>query len=347
MINWSRILNGSPIDWLLEKSNPSIRYFTMRDILDKPEDNADVLEAKKAIPQSSVVQKILRKQNPGGFWEDPYSPYLPKYKSSYWTVMLLALVGMNRTNQELNKACEFLFTYQHDEGGFSTETSATASKEFDYLRRKGKELPSKKEFESSHIYENQLSCLTGNMAVALLRIGYEDDTRLRKAIKWLVGIQNSDGGWLCPYWKAHVRDKHGCFMGTICPMEAFSELPRRDLTDEVRKTISDGAEFLLVHKLFKADHHDYSIINPAWLELSFPWFGYNILRSLDVLTKLGYTRDNRMNEAIEILLRKRKSNGTWTLENSPTGRMQANLETKGQPSKWITLIALRVLKRLG
>jgi hypothetical protein len=347
MISWPKILNESPIEWLLEESNPSVRYFTMRDILDKPEDSGDVLATEKAISKSVIVEKILGKQNSGGYWEKPYSPYLPKYKSSYWTVMVLARLGMDRTNQKVRKACEFLFRYQHDEGGFSTETPATASKEYEYRRKKGKELPSKKEFESSHIYENQLSCLTGNMAAALLRIGYTDDARVKKAIGWLVRIQNNDGGWLCPYWKAHAKDKHGCFMGTICPMEAFSELPRYNLTEEIKKAISNGAEFLLIHRLFKAEHHNFNIINQSWLELSFPWFGYNILRSLDILTKLGYERDERMNDAIEILLQKRKTNGTWILENSPTGRMQANLETKGQPSKWITLIALRVLKRVA
>jgi hypothetical protein len=90
------------------------------------------------------------------------------------------------------------------------------------------------------------------------------------------------------------------------------------------------------------------VINKSWLNLSFPWFsGYNILRGLDVLTKLGYVKDERLNDAVEVLLQKRLSNGTWILESTPAGRMQVNIEVKGKPSKWITLIALRVLKRLS
>lgn len=84
------------------------------------------------------------------------------------------------------------------------------------------------------------------------------------------------------------------------------------------------------------------------MQLSFPSFaGYNILRGLDVLTKLGYVNGDRLDDAVEILLQKRQSNGAWILENSPEGRMQANIEMKGQPSKWITVIALRVLRRLS
>jgi hypothetical protein len=136
-------------------------------------------------------------------------------------------------------------------------------------------------------------------------------------------------------------------MGTICPTEAFSEIPGNNRTRDMKDAVSRSAEFLLMHRLFKADHHNYAVINKSWLELNYPWFaGYNILRGLDVLTKLGYSKDERLSDAVEVLLHKRQSNGTWILENSPEGRMQANIEKKGEPSKWITLIALRVLKRL-
>jgi hypothetical protein len=186
------------------------------------------------------------------------------------------------------------------------------------------------------------------MAAALIRIGYSGDARVKKALEWLAKVQNRDGGWLCPYWKAHMRDKHGCFMGTICALEALSEVPKQNLTSELKETVSRGAEFLLMHRLFKADHHDYRPINQAWLQLSFPWFaGYSFLRGLDVLTKLGYVKDERLSDAVEALLRKRLRSGAWILENSPQGRMQASIESKGKPSKWITLIALRVLKRLS
>lgn len=347
MIDWARIFSESPIEWLLEESNPSVRYLAQRDLLGKSKDDVEVVVTKKAISESAVVQRILRKQNPDGYWERPDNPYLPKYKSSYWTVMVLGRLGMDKANERVARACEFIFQFQNGDGGFSSESVGSASREFHYRRRKGKNLPSQEEFVSSLVFESQLSCLTGNMVSTLVRIGYSDDPRVKKALKWLVKVQNRDGGWLCPYWKAHVKDKHGCFRGAICSMEAFSEVPRENLTDEIKESVSKGAEFLLTHHLFKAEHHGYKIINKAWLELNFPWFGYSILRGLDVLTKLGYTKDRRLNDAVEVLMRKRQTDGAWILENSPTGRMQANVEVKNQPSKWITLIALRVLKRLS
>ena len=348
MVDWSKILEKSPIDWLLDKANPPVRYFTLRDILGKSDNDHQVTAAKQVISESQVVEKILQKRNPEGYWEEPDNPYHPKYKSSYWQIMTLGQLGMNKNDDRVKKACEYVFQFQLDSGGFSSYTPKQALKEYELLREKGKKLPTPNQWASAIVFEHQYSCLTGNVAAALIRIGYANDPRVRKALEWLVKIQNKDGGWLCPYWKAHVKDKHGCFYGTICPLEAFSEVKRENLTKEMNETIEKGAEFLLMHHIFKADHHGYKVINQSWLKPSFPWFyGYNILRGLDVLTKLGYVKDERLNDAVEILLQKRQSNGTWILESAPIGRMQTNIEAKGKPSKWITLIALRVLKRLG
>lgn len=148
---------------------------------------------------------------------------------------------------------------------------------------------------------------------------------------------------MCPYWKAHIKDVHSCFYGTICALEAFSEA--KMTSDIIRKTADRGAEFLLMHRLFKADHHDFQIINKRWLELSFPnFYSYDILRGLRVLGKLGYGSDKRCEDAVAILLSKQNARGRWVLESSPTGRMRVNLETKGGESEWITLDALRALK---
>jgi hypothetical protein len=209
-------------------------------------------------------------------------------------------------------------------------------------------IPSKKAWFDRHLCEGQLSCLTGNTVAALLRLGYEGDRRVQRAIEWLIKVQNRDGGWLCPYWSAHAKDKHGCFYGTIGPLAALSELPKRDRIHALRLTIERGAEFLLMHRLFKADHHNYSVMNKSWLKLCFPsFYRYSILHGLDVLTKLGYTKDRRMSDAIEILLRKQSRNGTWILESAPTGRMHTDLGVVGKPSKWLTMTALRILKRIS
>jgi hypothetical protein len=336
----------SLVGWLLEGENPSIRYFALRDLLDRRKGDTEIQATKAAIPTSKIVAKMFSRQRAMGYWEDPVNPYHPKYKSSYWQVMILGQLGMDRSDERVGKACEHIFRFQLDEGGFSSYTHERALKEYEWLREKGRKLPLPSEWASSKVFEHQYSCLTGNMAAALIRMGYLDP-RVERALEWLVRIQNKDGGWLCPYWRAHVKDTHGCFYGTICPLEAFSEVPRQNLTKEMGRAVERVAEFLLMHRLFKADHHNYKVIKQSWLKFGFPWFyGYNVLRGLDILTKLGYIEDERLNDALQVLLEKRRPDGTWILESTPVGRMQTNIETRGKPSKWITLIALRVLKRL-
>jgi hypothetical protein len=253
---------------------------------------------------------------------------------------------MEKSDPRIQRACENIFKFQHNEGGFSYCTVEMALRRYNKLREKMKELPPN-EYAASEVHEHQYSCLTGNMAAALIRIGYMDDLRSKKSLEWLVKIQNKDGGWLCPYWNAHVNDTHGCIYGTICSLEAFSEVPKAKTSKAMKETTERGAEFLLMHRLFKADHHDFAVIKWSWLKLGFPWFyGYNVLRGLDVLTKLGYTEDERLDDAVKVVLQKRMPDGRWILESAPIGRMHVNLEPVGKPSKWITLIALRVLNRL-
>jgi len=351
MTNWQDFLSKSPIKWLLEKENPSVRYFALRDLLDKEETDSEVREARAAIPSSKVVSKIFSKQQHEGYWEKKESPYHPKYKSTYWQIMTLGQLGLDKTNKRVQKACGFIFNLQLAEGGFSSYTRKRALQEYEWMRTrthlKEKLQPEPETWAESLVSEHQYSCLTGNVCSAMLRIGYSADARVKKALNWLIKIQNRDGGWLCPYWKAHIKDTHGCFYGTICPLEAFSEVSENQRSQKMKNTIEKGVEFLLMHRLYKADHHGYKIINRQWLKLSFPWFyGYHILRGLSVLTKLGYIEDERLKDALTILLQKRCADGTWLLESAPAGRMQANIETIGKPSKWITLNALKVIKRL-
>ena len=344
-------MTKSPIDWLLEKQNPSIRYLTLTELLGTDSTDPEVKEAKKAIHTSNIVSTIFSKQNREGFWQDRDNPYLPKYRSTYWQIMMLGQLAVDKSDERVRKACEFVFSLQLEEGGFSSHTRERALEQYEWMRTrtalKEKLQPEANAWAQSLVREHQYSCLTGNVCAGMLRLGYNKDTRLAKALDWLVSVQNADGGWLCPYWKAHVKDTHGCFYGTICPLEAFSQVPETERSNQMKQAIERGAEYLLIHRLYKADHHGFKTINRRWLRFGFPWFyGYDILRGLSVLTKLGYENDNRLGDAVELLVQKRQSDGTWLLDASPIGRMQVNLEPIGKPSKWITLNALRVLKRL-
>jgi hypothetical protein len=111
-----------------------------------------------------------------------------------------------------------------------------------------------------------------------------------------------------------------------------------------------GEEYLLERKLFRRKSTG-EVVNPAWLQFSFPtrWH-YDVLRALDYFRSAGDAPDSRMDEAIDLLrsklLRsKQQPDGTWLLENTHPGKIHFALEDgDGQPSRWNTLRALRVLR---
>jgi len=339
-----------PIDWLLEGNNPPVRYYTMRDLLEYKNTDSDMIETKNQLAKYNVTQRILNKQNPDGSWESADEPYLPKYKSSYWQIMFLAMFGLDRSYQQVERAVEHILRFQQQEGGFATFNEEGAKKEYEYLSKRNLKLrkayPPVDEWIPARIQEMELSCLTGNMALALIRLGYSEHRAVKDALDWLVEIQNADGGWLCPYWGAHKNDKHGCFMGTITPLDAFSEVPKKLLDARMKKATVQGLEFLLMHRLYKADHHEFKPIKNQWLLLTFPEFFYDILRGLSVVTKLGYAHDTRIDDALRVIMSKRLETGEWPVERDYAGTMYGIIERKGRPSKWITLEVLRVLKRV-
>jgi hypothetical protein len=317
---------------LLDNDNPSVRYFTFIDVLDRRTSDTDVVGAKGAIMASGVVPKILAKENKEGYWETPGKFYTAKYRGTVWQLLVLAELGADGNDERVKKACEFTMKYSQDpeSGGFSpwhnTKTGG-----------------------GSHAFV--IPCLTGNMVWSLIRLGYPNDTRVQRGIDWIVkyqrfddGVKEGPRGW--PYDKEVMCfGRHVCHMGVVKAMKAFAEIPANKRTADVRKTIENGAEYLLQHHIFKRSHNLYRSSKPGWRHFGFPlMYQTDALEILGILSGLGY-KDKRMQEAIDLVVSKQNEQGRWTLENTFNGRFQVDIERKGEPSKWITLSALRVIKR--
>jgi len=105
MAEWKSVLKADAADWLLEEDNPSVRYFTLIDLLEKPHNDPEVLETKKAIMTEGLVPKIFAKINSGGYWETPISFYTAKYKGTVWQLIIIAELGANPTDERVKKAC--------------------------------------------------------------------------------------------------------------------------------------------------------------------------------------------------------------------------------------------------
>ncbi len=202
------------------------------------------------------------------------------------------------------------------------------------------------------------ACLTGNMVRTLFKFGYGEDRRVQRAVDWFPEHQQEDGGWNCDYPEKKV--KHSSFMSTVEPLWAYSEIPRRKWTRRMKRSIERGAEFLLMHRVYKSDNHHWRPTYPFFTQLHFPmYYFYDALHGLRVLTKLGYADDERIRDAVHLLLSKQNPDGTWNLEGDwyregdlfyPSGKGRKTLvdvEELGKPSKWITLNCYRVLSQTG
>ena len=124
--NWRGLLVSDPTNWLLEEDNPSVRYFTLIDILDKPLNNREVMQAQRNILRTGVVPKILAKQKAGGYWEKAEDFYIrTKFKGTVWQMIILAELGASGQDERIQKTCEFVLEWSQDQhsGGFAYQGS--------------------------------------------------------------------------------------------------------------------------------------------------------------------------------------------------------------------------------
>jgi hypothetical protein len=282
--------------------------------------------------RTGVVPAILEKQKNEGYWEDPERFYSAKYKGTVWQLLILAELGADGNDVRVRRACEFILSRSQDleGGGFAYSSSV----------KKG-----------GGRHSEVIPCLTGNLVWSLIRLGYLKDARLQRGIDWITTYQRFDdriakapkGG---PYdrLKTGCFSTHSCHMGAVKTLKALAEIPENKRTTAVKKTIQKGAEYFLLHHVFKGSHNLDRIPKPGWLKFGFPlMYQTDALEILWILTKLGY-KDQRMQEAIDILVSKQDNQGKWLLENTFNGRYQVNIEQKRKTSKWITLRALSILK---
>ena len=317
----TRIQQGV-LDWLLEPDQPVVRFNTLTHLLGCSRNSEEVRKAYSKIPKVGWSHEILAGQKPGGYWDSREDLYRPKYTATIWKLIVLADLGLTAKDDRIRKPCEFfLKEYAKPDGGFDTPGDSPRSE----------------------------LCITGNVAKALLLCGYDEDSRVLAAFDWLVENQKDDGGWHC--FPNRVHGTLDCWEG----LSAFAALPKRKWTRRIKRSVERGAEFYLARQLFREGRKRYL----PWFRFHYPvHYYYDLLVGLDVITRLGYADDRRLKAALQILKDKRRPDDTWALDAvHPDLGLGAGyrfkkrpkpfaLEKQGKPSKWITLTALRVLKRV-
>ena len=294
------------IDWLLD-SDPAIRWQVMRDLTDAPADEVAAERAKVATEGWGA--QLLAAQEPDGRWSG--GTFFPEWISTEATLTLLYRFGVDPVSEEARRAI--------------APVHEAARWDYD---------PNLRFFEAE-----VEPCINGR-AVA---IGAYFGQDVRGIVDRLLTEQMADGGWNCEQENGSTR---GSFDSTLNVLEGLLEYERSvGANDDVAGARVRGEEYLLerglLHRL-----SDGEIGQKRWLSIGFPnaWF-YDVARVLDYLRTARPAPDERMTQALDILEVKRDADGRWPLDHAYHDRLLVDFgESEGNPSRWITLRALRILR---
>ncbi|NOQ26277.1 MAG: hypothetical protein GQ564_13010 [Bacteroidales bacterium] len=302
--------NKEIINWLLQ-GDVSIQYQTHRDLLD--EERKDL---KSQIETQGWGQKFLSLRNENGHWGRSF--YQPKWTSSHYTLL-------NLKNLEISNNC------------------VPIKQTINIILRESKAADGGIHPIGTVKYSDM--CING-MGLNYCSYFNTLEKNLESVVDFILSQQLDDGGFNCRLNRSGAE--HSSLHTTISVLEGIREYDRNNYTyrlDELLKAEKESQEFILQHRLFKSDKTG-EIIDKRFTNLPFPsrW-RYDILRALDYFRIADANYDKRMQDAIDIIIKKRNKDNTWNLQANHPGNFHFHMEEAGKPSRWNTLRALRVLNQ--
>ena len=333
--NWLQKLKADPLPWLLERSDPDVRAVTLRDLLDVPADDPDLLAAEAAAVENGPVAGLLNEMHPDGYWVVEGPGYGPKYRSTVWSLITLAQLGA-KTNwdQRIVTAGNYVLDHALCEGG---------------------------QFSTNKVPSGTADCLQGNLCWALQMMGFSG-SRLDNAYDWMARTVTGEGiaplsdkkavnryysGKCGLLFACGANNKLPCAWGAAKVMLAFSCLEPEKHTPVIKEAIKAGVDFLFSGGPLAADYPNGWAEKPSgnWWKFGFPVFYItDILQVAQALVGLGYGADPRLAETLAFIRSLQDEQGAWHLNFSYEGKMLVEFGAKKDPNKWVTLRALKVLK---
>ncbi len=316
--------NRSVIEWLLD-SDPSIRWQVMRYLIGASDEEVAAERAKVATKGWGA--QLLAMQGADGSWAG--TAWNHGWDSTMHVLSLLREFGLDPASDEARRAVGLVR---------------------DHVRWMGWDWDGKwqgQDFVGNPFFAGEVEpCINGQVGASGAYFG--QDTQSERIMDRLLAEQLSDGGWNCEAENGSTRSS---FNTTICVLEALLEHELHfGSRPEVTAARLRGQEYLLERRLFHRLSSGEVIErdregSTAFTRFAFPtWWHYDVLRGLEYLRRAGVTPDERMAEAIDLVESKRDIEGRWPLEVRYPGQMPADIdEGEGQPSRWNTLRALRVL----
>jgi hypothetical protein len=304
----------SVVDWLLD-SDPAIRWQVLRDLADAPP--GGVATERARVEGAGWGARLLALQGADGLWDGgalfPAS-YTGGEPGQPWTTTMHTLQTLQILG--LDPAC------------------AAARRAVALVAEHGRW-----EHAGQRYFDGEVEpCINGRVIESGAYFGVD----VAPVVQRILGERLADGGWNCEAENGSVRSS---FDTTINVLDGLLEFERATGgSAEVRQARRGGEEYLLERGLFRRRSTG-EVANPAYLDLAFPYYWhYDVLRALDYFRRSGAEPDSRMAEAVQAVRSKRRPDGRWSLDRVHPGRVHFALDGGvGEPSRWNTLRALRVL----
>ena len=297
------------INWLLEEENPSVRYRTFTELLDRSQEEEEIIEVKNKIPNSKPVKTLLDKMYPEGYWlqKNPRTNQIygegveyGAFGTTHYCLSYLAELGLDRDQPQVAKAAERYLCLQKRDG--------------DFLRH--------------------FSCLLGYNIRTFVMLGYRDDVRVKKSMNLLLKTDRPDGGYLCDMHEGRYKTKSvkSCVRGSVKVLLAFSHLPEYW---KHSRCIKLADYFLSRDGIFKTSNLN-EHVNKDMERNSFPitWRA-NVFEILLSLSKMGYGNDSRLDRAWNFMDSKQDSVGRYYLDWTPN-QSTWKVGNRNDINKWIT-----------
>lgn len=309
----SKSTNDNLLAWLL-KGDVAIQYQVHRDLL-----KSEKKQLRARIAEEGWGARFLSYRNQDGHWGRGF--YQPKWTSTHYSVLDLKNLAISPKNADIRQTLSsILKNNKSPDGGI----------------------------HPIGIEKKSDVCVNGMFLNYATYFGAREDD-LNSIVDFLLSEHMADGGFNC-YSNSRGGAVHSSLHSTLSVLEGIHEYSSNEYRYRIRALQSaerQAREFLLQHKLFRS-HRTGQIIDKKMLMLSYPsrW-RYDILRALDYFRLAGVDYNSGMDDAVDVLLKKRRADNSWPLQARHPGQTYFDMEKAGAPSRWNTLRALRVLEHFG
>jgi hypothetical protein len=317
------------IEWLLQSDEPWTRYRTLVDLLDRPESDAEVQDARQKMLAHPLVQALV---DGAATWPGFALKRHNDAKHPIYALSALTDFGLRASDPGLAPVTETVMAHQSDEGAFQTKLRL-------YKRFGG--------IDGEHW--TWMGCDAPTLLYALLSFGLAEDERVQRALDHLVNLAE-DSGWHCSAaaelgdFKGPGKREDPCPIANVYALKALSLVP--DLLDS--SATRAGTEMLLWHWGPQCERKVFLFgIGTLFRRLKYPFVWYDILHVVDVLSRYPFVhRDPRFQEMVDTITEQADEQGRYTAASMYRAWQGWSFADKKAPSPWLTYLVLRIQRRI-